>query len=250
MTDTLKSRIGSGEPLLGTFVKTPSPNIIEALGRSDLDFLCLDAEHAPFGRGELDMCLLAARSVGMPAVVRLPSANGEHILNVLDLGADGFVAPHMKTADEAQYVVDKSLYHRGRGFAGGTRSAGAKGLETHIKDSNDSVTVIGQIEDKDALDHLDDILSVDGIDCFFIGRSDLTVSMGLTDRDAPEVLSTIEHICTRAREHGRITGTFTTNFDEIPHWRSLGVSLFILGSDQGLMLNGVKHMTDQVKALF
>ncbi|MGB0905852.1 MAG: HpcH/HpaI aldolase family protein [Maricaulaceae bacterium] len=228
-------------------MKTPSPAVCEVLGRSGVDLVCLDAEHAPFDRRDIDNCVLACRAVQLPCLVRVPAAKAEHILSVLDVGADGIIAPHMKNAEDARYVAGKAHYHTGRGFAGGTRASGAKGMAEHVADSAASTVVVGQIEDVEALDNIDAILDVDGIDCFFIGRSDLTISMGLTDRNDPRVLSAIEDICRRAKKRGRITGTFTADLDELPHWRSLGVSLFLLGSDQGFMASGAKSFGAQVR---
>lgn len=246
----LKQKLARREPLLGTFVKTPSPAVCEVLGRSGFDLVCLDTEHAPFSRRDIDMCVLACRSVGLPVIVRIQVNQPEYILHTLDVGSAGFIAPHVMNADDARSIATKSKYGQGRGFAGGTRAAGTKGMAEHVKDSNASVIVIGQIEDVEALDHIDDILAVDGVDCFFIGRSDLTISMGLTDRDDPKVISAIENICKRANKKNRVIGTFTANLDEIPKWRELGVSLFLLGSDQGLMVSGAKGFSRDVRKKF
>jgi len=215
-----------------------------------MDVICIDAEHAPFSRKDIDSCVLACRSVGLPAIVRLPATRAEHILNALDIGADGFIAPHMMTREDAQFIVKKSRYGQGRGYAGGTRNAGIKSMKEVVEHGNASATVIGQIEDVEALENLDEILSIDGIDCFFIGRSDLTISMGLTDSNDPKVISAIEDICREAKAKGRVIGTFTANLDEILHWRRLGISLFLLGSDQGLMLNGAKSLSSTVRPYF
>lgn len=238
----LKSKLKQRTPLLGTFVKTPSPAICEALGRSEFDLVCLDAEHAPFSRGSLDQCVLACRSVDLPAVIRIPANRPEHILNALDIGANGIIAPHLMNAAQSKDLVNKATYSRGRGYAGRTRSAGAKTMPEIIKAGQENTVIIGQIEDAEALDTIDEILSVDGIDCFFIGRSDLTISMGLTDPFDPKVKRALEIITEKARSKNRCIGTFTSRLGEIPYLRSLGISLFLLGSDQSLMLNGATEL--------
>lgn len=239
----LKRALEQGTPLLGTFVKTPSPAICEALGRSEFDLVCLDAEHAPFTRETLDHCVLACRSVNMPAVIRLPTNTPEHILNALDIGATGIIAPHLLNATQSKALVNNSTYGRGRGYAGATRSTRSKTMAEIIKAGQDNTVIIGQIEDIEALENLDEILSVDGIDCFFIGRSDLTVSMGLTDPFDDKVKRVLETISKKAIEKGRCVGTFTSSLEEIPYLRSLGISLFILSSDHSLMLSGAKDLS-------
>lgn len=245
---TFKQKLLNGEMLIGTFVKTPSSTICEVLGRTTLDFVCIDAEHNPFDRRDISDCVLACRAVGLPAVVRIPVAKAEHISTALDVGAGGIVAPHLMSVADAELIAHKSKYGEGRGFCGGTRSAGVRSLEEHVRLAKDDTVVIGQIEDIEALDNLDAILDVDGIDCYFIGRSDLTLSMGHTDRDHPDVIAAVEDITRRAVAKGRRVGTFTANLDELPKWRDMGMTLFMLGSEQGFMINGTNAFLADVRS--
>jgi len=233
--------------LIGTFVKTPSPAICEVLGRTTLDFVCIDAEHNPFDRRDISDCILACRAVNLPAVVRVPIAKPEHIATALDTGGDGIVAPHVMDAADAKLIAHKSKYGQGRGYCGGTRAAGVRTLEEHVRLAKDETVVIGQIEDVEAIENLDAILDVDGIDCYFIGRSDLTLSMGHTDRDHPDVIAAVEDITRRAIAKGRRVGTFTANLDELPKWRDMGMNLFLLGSEQGFMIKGANTFLEDVR---
>ena len=114
--------------LVGTWIKTPSPIVCEVLGKSGLDALCLDAEHAPFGWLELDACITATRAGGLTPLVRVPSSNSAAILNALDCGATGVVVPHVKSAEDAEAVCLRSLHGPGgRGYSGATRAAGFGG---------------------------------------------------------------------------------------------------------------------------
>lgn len=245
---TLKEAIASGKPLLGTFMKTPSMMIAEVLARSALDVICLDAEHSPFDRRDIDACLMGLRAGGMASLVRVPSCQGEHILNALDLGADGILAPHVITAHDAQSLVHAAQFGKGRGFSGSTRAAGymAKSMDEHLRSTQNAVSLVAQIEDKEALDNLDDILAVDGIDCFFIGRADLTVSLGYTSPNEPAVVRVVEDICKAAKAAGKRCGMFTSNISELSHWTALGASLFLLGSDHSFMLAGAAQLKAQV----
>jgi hypothetical protein len=92
----------SGTTLIGTFLKTPSPIVTEVLSLTDLDCLCIDAEHAPFDRIAIDGSIAMARAAAMPMLVRVPATAPEHILNALDCGATGVVAPHIRSAAEAR----------------------------------------------------------------------------------------------------------------------------------------------------
>ena len=123
-------------------------------------------------------------------------------------------------------------------------------MSVHKAESNARTTIIAQIEDAEALDNLKDIFSVEGIDCFFIGRSDLTISLGLDDPADDKVLNAIEEICQEAKKQGRTLGTFTTDLDEIPRLRELGVSMFLLESDHSLLLKGAGDLCERVKCHF
>lgn len=248
----LKEQLASGDPLLGTFLKTPSPMICEVLARTDLDLVCIDAEHAPFDRGDINACIHAFQAADMPCIVRVPATNAEHILNALDCGADGILAPHIIDSKSAKHVVNNSQYGNGRGFAGSTRAAGytAKSMANHKADSNAAVVVIAQIEDSEALDNLDAIFATSGIDCFFIGRADLTISMGLDNPNDPRVISVVEDICKRSAAAGQRIGMFTGNIDEIPQWREMGVSLFLLSSDHSFLLQGAAAFSKNVREYF
>ena len=121
---TFKEQLRAGELLAGTWVKTPHPHVVEVLSLTSLDCLVLDAEHAPFDRAALDLCILAARASGKTVLVRPRSASHEQILNALDCGADGVILPHIRSAAEAAEAVKACTYTSGgRGYAGSTRAA-------------------------------------------------------------------------------------------------------------------------------
>ena len=246
---TLSQRLRDCELLAATWVKTPHIHVVEVLALSPLDLLVLDAEHAPFGRQELDACILAARAGGKPVLVRPASAGLEHVLQALDCGADGVIVPHIRSADEARDVVRACQYGpAGRGFAGSTRAAAYStlGMVKHFAAAK-HVAVVAQIEDAEALDQIEAIAEVAGIDALFIGRADLTISLGETNSDAPEVVSAVERICAAGRAAGRTVGMFLARPGDVPMWREHGASLFVLQSDQEFLLKGASSLTDMIK---
>jgi 2-keto-3-deoxy-L-rhamnonate aldolase RhmA len=240
-----RSRLKARAPLVGTFLKTPSAAITEILGLSGIDCLCVDAEHAPFDRAALDAVLLAALARDLPCLVRPAHAGAAEILNALDLGAAGIVVPHVASAAAARAAVAASRYGReGRGYAGSTRAAGytTRPMGDVIAQANAAVCVVLQIEDEAALAHIDEIAAVDGVDCLFIGRMDLTVSLGAASPSDPRVVAAVERICEAGARNGRCVGMFTPTTAEALHWRARGASLFLLGSDQQWILQGARDL--------
>ncbi|MGH6787658.1 MAG: HpcH/HpaI aldolase family protein [Novosphingobium sp.] len=240
-TLTFKQRLTAREPLLGTFVKTPHPHIVEVLATAGLDCLCIDAEHAPFDRAAIDACLMAARAGAVPAIVRPASAAPHELLNALDCGADGVLVPHIRSAEEAATLARIAHYGPGgRGFAGSTRAAGygLVSIGDHLRASSARTAVIAQIEDAEALDCLDAIAAVKGIDALFVGRIDLTISLGCSSPDDPRVIAAVDAIVAACGKAGRAVGMFLSRPADVPQWRDKGASLFLLASDHSFVRAG------------
>ena len=125
MTDeSLRTRMLRGDMLAGTFLKTPNLQMIEILAMTGMDFVCLDAEHAPFDRSAIDPCMAIGRAMNFPILVRVPDGNPAEILKALDCGATGLVIPHVATPEKAANIAKWSRFgHGGRGYAGSSRWA-------------------------------------------------------------------------------------------------------------------------------
>ncbi len=256
---SFRDQLQAGGLLVGTWVKTPHPHVVEVLALSALDCLVLDAEHAPFDRTSLDLCILAARAGGIGAggktvLVRPQSASHEHILNALDCGADGVILPHIRTAAEAQAAVTACHYVSGakgygRGYAGSSRAASytTKSMAQHRSDAK-SVIVIAQIEDVEGVNNIDAITRVEGIDALFIGRADLTIAYDADTPDDAVVVAATDRIVAAGKAAGRTTGMFLGRVDDVGMWREKGASLFILQSDQDFLLSGAARLVGAVRA--
>ncbi|QBY04199.1 aldolase [Thalassotalea sp. HSM 43] len=242
---TFKQRLANQEKLLGTFIKTPHYHVSEVLAKTNLDVLCLDAEHAPFDRKDIDACVLACKANNMPVIVRLQDDNPANILNALDMDADGIVIPHVKTAEQARMLSKKCHFgNEGRGFAGSTRFANytRAGITNTLQKDQHQTTVIAQIEDADALPNVDQICQVDGIDCVFIGRIDLTISLGQDSPTQPSVMEAVERIVDSCIKHQKPCGMFVGNLNELAHWKAKGVQLFLLESDHSFLFSGAETL--------
>jgi 2-keto-3-deoxy-L-rhamnonate aldolase RhmA len=247
---SFRDQLRAGELLAGTWIKTPHPHVVEVLSFSSLDCLVLDAEHAPFDRAALDLCILAARAGGKTVLVRPQSASQEHILNALDCGADGVILPHICNAADAEDAVKACHYiSGGRGYAGSSRAAGytTKGMAKHRADAA-SVTIIVQIEDVEGIENIDAIAAVSGIDALFIGRADLTIAYNAETPDDAVVVDAVDRIVTAGKAASRATGMFLGRVGDVGMWREKGASLFILGSDHDFLLQGAAKLAEAVKA--
>ncbi len=236
---SLRERIRRREPILGTFLKSASHHVAEVLGRAGLDFIIADAEHAPFGIGEIDRVVLGARSADIPCFVRPADHSPAFIGQCLDLGADGIVAPHVVDGDRAADLVAAMKYARGqRGFSPSTRAAGfgghAAGTQRVQADAHTSLWC--QIEDEAALRRLDDIARTDGVDCLFVGRADLAMSLGAEGNGDPRLIDAVAAVAEAAQRNAVAFGIFVTDTSEIPQFLQLGASVFVCGSDQSYLI--------------
>lgn len=246
---TFKSRMLGGENLSGTFLKTPALQLIEIFAKSGMDFIALDAEHSPFDRGTVDACLGMARALGFPALVRIPDGSPAQILTMLDSGATGLVVPHVNTVEKAIEVAKAARFgHGGRGFAGSTRWAGyaTRPMADILQQSKDETVILAQIEEPEAVEAIDAIAAVNGIDALFVGPADLAVCYGLTDPAAPQVRDAIRRVGEAAKKHGKCLVTFAPNTSWVPDLKALGVTMFFVASEHTFILNAANQIASDI----
>ncbi|WP_374466579.1 HpcH/HpaI aldolase/citrate lyase family protein [Ferrovibrio sp.] len=238
MTETrsFRQRMLAGDKLVGTFLKTPTSHATEIVASLGFDFVVIDQEHAPFDRTTTDIALMAARGSNIPALVRV--SGPDSILSVLDCGATGLLIPHVASVAYAREVAGMCRYRGGRrGYATSTRAGGytAVPMWQHIRASDETVTVIAQIEDPEALDQIDAIAAVEGIDSLFIGRGDLTAAFGDETPNPPAVRTAVEKIAAAARKVNKPVSVYVGGKPEAEWLRGQGATTFIFNSDQGFL---------------
>lgn len=238
MSDTrsFRQRMLAGDKLVGTFLKTPTSHATEIVAALGFDFVVIDQEHSPFDRTTTDIALMAARGCNIPALVRV--SGPEVVLSVLDGGASGILMPHVASAAYARDVAALCRYRKGhRGYATSTRAGGYTSVPMwkHIAASDETVTVVAQIEDPEALGEIDAIAAVEGIDSLFIGRGDLTAAFGDETPNPPAVRQAVERIAAAARKASKPVSVYVGAKPEAEWLRDQGATAFIHNSDQGFL---------------
>lgn len=249
---TFRRRLGRGDVLAGTFIKTPGGHAVEVMGDLGLDFVVIDEEHAPFDRQAIDQALVAARAGQIAALVRVASAAPSNLLSVLDSGATGVLVPHVASVEKAREVIASCRYVNGRrGFSNSPRAGryGGLSLGEHVELGDAITTIVAQIEDPEAIEHAEAIGKLDGVDALFIGRGDLTVAMGETSPDAPSVRKAAEQVCAAGKAAGKPVMVFVSNAADAQAMRSIGATAFIYSSDQGLMRQAAARAKSEITAL-
>lgn len=240
----LRARIRAGETVVGTFVKTPAPHVVEILGQAGLDFAVIDQEHAPIELAALDMMALAGRAAGLPLLSRRWGASPDWIAPLLDLGLTGVMVPHVASRAMAEDVCAAVKFARGsRGISPSPRAGnyGAIGLVEYARRCDEASVVMLQIEDAAALGELDAIAACADADVLFVGPADLSQSLrvGLPSPELDRAIAQVIEACGRA---GVAAGLFVGDETQIPLWEQRGVTVFVCGSDQGLLMKGARHL--------
>lgn len=238
----LRGRLEAGETLMGTFVQAPHPVVVESLARTPgLDFLCLEGEHSAMGEETVQAMIAAADGAGISLLVRVEDNAWVPIARALDGGAAGVIAPRVNSTAEARALVSATRYppmgDRGIG-PGRVTGYGSNSGPDYRAWANAHVLVGAQVETRRALDDLDGILAVPGIDLIFVGPMDLASSLGLVP-GSPELIAVIEDVVSRARAAGRVVGIFAMTPEQVAHWVEWGVRLILYASDLSLMGAGL-----------
>lgn len=247
-----RQRFAAREQLIGTFIKTPTTHAIEIIGGLGFDFVVIDEEHAPFDRAAIDSALLAARASRTAGIVRVAEPTSAKLLAALDDGATGVLVPHVSSLAKARDVAAACRYRGGRrGFSASPRAGGHGALPMweHVKNADATVTLIAMIEDPEALDEIDAIVSVDGLDGIFIGRGDLTVALGAADAGAPAVRAACDRIIAAANKAGKPVCVMVGSATEASGFRAMGASAFIVASDQAFMRQAAQKALSEFATL-
>jgi 2-keto-3-deoxy-L-rhamnonate aldolase RhmA len=205
----LRAAITAGRIAQGIMLEAPAPWIVEFLGhRGGLDFALLDGEHGPVDARDIDEFCRACDLVGLTPLARVPDSSKASIGRYLDRGIRGIIVPHVKTAAEARAIVAHTRYapEGERSYGAGRTDllgAGIADLPAHCRAWNATVTIGAMLEDRAALENLDAILAVPGIDYFLFGPNDFAQALGHPgDPDHPEVKRAMAQTADRIRSAG------------------------------------------------
>ncbi|QJD79398.1 HpcH/HpaI aldolase family protein [Spirosoma rhododendri] len=244
----VKTRLSSNQPVVGVLSNSADPTIAELCGFSGLDFYMIDGEHSPVTTAQVQDIVRACEVSGITPLARVRSNDPKLILQFLDAGVMGIMLPGVRTAAEAEALVQAINYPpKGkRGFAP-VRSAdyllGTMNQSEYIEFANEQILVLPQIEDQEAIDNLDELMAVDGIDGFVIGPRDLAMSMGFYDGAShDEVKRTIAGAVEKINRAGMIVGTTAVTGDQARALFDRGVR-FCLVSLAGLLHSAAADFT-------
>ncbi len=243
--------IANRQVQVGLWSSLCSPVGAEIIAGAGFDWILFDTEHAPVEVAMLLPLLQAAAGGTAQAVVR-PAWNDPVLLKrVLDIGAPSVLVPFVQDADQAAAAVAACRYPPAgvRGVAGSTRASGFGRDRDYLATANDNVCVLVQVETRTALDNLDAIAAVDGVDGVFIGPSDLAASLGHLGRPgAAEVQAAIADALARIDAAGKPAGILAVQLDDALRYRDMGFTFVAAGVDNSILARGADELAARMKS--
>ena len=209
MKNRLKEKLQQNQTVIGTFVALGHPDVTEIMAGLGFDWLVLDAEHGPLGYETLQRMMQAMNGSGCTPVVRPQWNDMVSIKRVLDIGAHGILVPMINTREEAQYAV-KACRYPPRGVRGVGPRRAALFDRDYMATADAEIMVIAQIETPQAVENLNEILQVDGIDACYVGPFDLARNMDLEfpDFQNPDFLAALDKVMDSARNAAKPAGIY------------------------------------------
>jgi 2-keto-3-deoxy-L-rhamnonate aldolase RhmA len=243
-------RSGNQRPL-GTWLMSASPLVAEAVGHAGFDWGVIDMEHSPVDLMELVHMLQAIGGTRMVPVVRVPWNDAVTFKRVLDAGAHTLLVPFVQNADEARHAVAATRYppQGVRGMAAMGRASRFGTAPDHFGSANRTVSVIVQLETREAVNRLEEIAAVEGVDALFLGPADLSGSMGHVGQlTHPAVMELMSQAVRRCKAVGKPVGTVGGSADVVTQYRAMGFDYLAIGSDLGLMMRACQGAVSALTA--
>jgi len=224
--------------LFGTWVKIPALETVEILADAGFDFVVIDQEHAPLTFEFAYQATVAAQGAGLAVVVRVPDRSGSHLQRMLDAGVDGILVPRVTGVEETSEAVRQMLFSPGgdRGMGITSRAGRWGGLprDEYLRFGDEEVMRAVQLEDRAAIEAVDDILDVPGLNGVFLGTGDLQLSSGLTPSD-PEFQKLVERFLSAAQARGIPAGTAVQTVEQAREAAGRGFRYVMVSNDTGLL---------------
>ena len=235
-TNPVKKKLRAGEPTFGTWLSLGDLYATRVMARAGFDWMCIDVQHGVVDYRDMLQMLQAVAVTDVPAMVRVPWNDPGWIMKALDAGAAGVIVPTVNTPEEAKVAVGACRYP-----PDGYRSWGPTRVALGVPDyspklANRSVICAVMVETVSAIDRLEEIVAVEGVDAVFIGPSDFAVSMGLPPRsDEPEHRRRLEAVPAICQSHDVVAGIACGSGELLEQWRHAGYTMLAAPSDMVLL---------------
>jgi 4-hydroxy-2-oxoheptanedioate aldolase len=248
--NTFKRALKAGKVQIGLWCSLSHHYATELVAGSGFDWILLDTEHSPNDLESVLRQLQAAAAYPTHPVVRVPWNDMVTIKRYLDIGAQSILIPYVQNAEEAKNAVAYTRYPPAgvRGVAGATRATRFGRVKDYAKRAHEELCVLVQVETQQALDNLEKIAAVEGVDGVFIGPADLHASLGYPgETNNPKVMPVIDEAIKRIRKCGKAPGILTGVEADARRWLDCGGLFVAVGADTGVLARGADALAAKFK---
>ena len=246
-----KRALKDGKAQIGLWSSLSSNYSVEVIAGAGFDWILLDSEHSPADVESLLRQLQAAAPYPAHPIVRVPWNDMVWMKRVLDIGAQTLLVPYVSTAAEARNAVAHTRYppQGVRGVAGTTRATRFGRIKDYARRAHEEICLLVQVETQAALDNIEAIAAVEGVDGIFIGPADLHASLGHVGEVAhPKVKPLIDEAIRRIRKCGCAPGILTPNEADARRWLECGALFVAVGADVGILARGAEALAAKFKS--
>ena len=247
----LKARLRAGECCIGAQLGLNDPSIAEIFGRAGYDWISIDTEHAPHTVDTVKLMLQAAASTSAVALARPRKLDLDEIRLYLDIGSPGVMCPFINSGEEAAQLVEFCRYPPAgiRGW-GPRRAVYSIDADEYLAKANSAMFCLPIIETPEAVERIDDILKVDGIDGAVMGPNDLSMALGGFKKfDNPAFLSAMDTVRAACRRHGKAMGTGCYSLEFARDCARKGDNLLLVASDDAYLAAEARRCLGEVRAV-
>ncbi len=256
MENIVLDKFKAGQPCMGTFSHLLSAASLRVLGQTGLDYVILDLEHSPIGAEHVTELIPAARQAGLCPLVRVNGMDRGQFLKMLDAGAAGLIVPLVETVEQVQTLVSYAKFAPlgGRGYCP-TVDAGwgfgpeyANGMAGYMNTANERTLLIPQCETAGCLEHIEEIVAINGVDGIFIGPFDLSIALGIPGQfDHPDHIAAVERVREACEAAGKLCIMFCGDADAAAGYFRQGFPNVTVGIDVLTLLSGMKQTVETAK---
>ena len=251
MTTTFRDALKAGKPMIGTLLTVASPEVAEALALLGFDWIFIDLEHGSLSIKDAQIAIQAVANRSF-TLVRVPDGTPENIKRVMDTGCSGIIVPMVSSESYARRIVAMAKYPPLGERSVGLGRAQGYGLRftEYLSSANDQTAVIVQIEHRDAIASVGQIVAVPGIDAVFVGPYDLSNSMGLVSQVGhADVVAAIDKVRAACARTSTAMGIYCSNADQARNEIKAGVRMVAVGTDIMHMANSARSTLDALRGV-
>jgi len=248
----IKEKLEAGESVVGTWCVIPSPAVTDIICTSGIDFIIVDSEHGPITFETAQEMAMVCESRCVSPIMRVGSVNESDILRALDIGMHGVQVPNINDKTQVEMVIKYAKYPPigNRGYSPFTR-AGEYSLEkaTNLTDIANKNTLVGvNVEGEEAINNIDEILSIQELDILFIGLFDISKSLGIPGQiEHLTVQEKLEELTIKINEAGKYPGTIATDIDSLIRYKKLGIKYILYLVDCNVLQSAYKIPIEKLK---